>query len=198
MSQLDLSNLFHALADLLDEGDEGIAAIGAAALRRHAAAQVSTSDKMLPTNGEIKDLLKEPNALSCCAHLWPIIDDLAWRHSGLDDGRITKDVALRMQTVELIGDHGMIHDDDCRVGLFAQTTNTDYVVRTHAAEELFVQIAGRAEWFKQGSPYAEKHPGDRMHHASNQPHASRSGDSAMIAVWVWAGDIGYETYKYTG
>ena len=128
----------------------------------------------------------------------PVFDSLAWRYSGYDDGRISEDVALHMQTVELIGAHGMIHDDHCRVGLFAQTAATDYAIRIHAAEELFVQIAGHAEWFKQGTDYAERGAGDRMHHLSNQPHASRTSHSAMIALWVWAGDIGYDTYKYTG
>ena len=92
----------------------------------------------------------------------------------------------------------MIFDDTCRAGLFAQVPNVDYIIRTHAAEELFVQIAGEAEWMKGDEPYSLRKAGDRMHHASYEPHASRTKDKAMIAVWVWAGELSYGTYSYEG
>ena len=134
----------------------------------------------------------------CAAEILPVMDSLSWHYSGYEDGRISADVALRMMTVELIGADGMIFDDFCRVGLFAQTANTNYVIRTHAAEELFVQLAGEAQWYKEGTAYTPRLPGDRMHHASYQPHASRTANQAMIAAWVWAGNIAYEEYKYAG
>ena len=190
--------MFHALADLFDQGDEEIAAIGAAALRRHADAKCSIESPDLTTAAEISNLLTTPSALPCAADIAPLMHQLSWHYSGHEDGRISDDVALRMQTVELIGADGMIYDDACRVGLFAQTANTDYIIRTHAAEELFVQIAGEGEWYKEGSPYTLRHPGDRMHHASYQPHASRTLDKGLIALWVWAGDVSYKKYSYVG
>ena len=198
METVDLSAMFHALADLFEEGSEEIAAIGAAALRRHADARVPAERLSLTTNAEIAAILQTPNALPCAAQVSEVLNDLSWHYSGYDDGRITENVALRMQTVELIGAHGMIHDDTCRVGLFAQTADTDYIIRTHAAEELFVQIAGEGEWCKGDAPYAVRGPGDRMHHASYQPHASRTTGSALIALWVWAGELGYDKYDYKG
>ena len=190
--------MFHALADLFDEGSEEIAAIGAAALRRHANAEVRAERVSLTTNEEIANILGTPNALPCAQQVSEVLGDLSWHYSGYDDGRITENVALRMQTVELIGAHGMIYDDSCRVGLFAQTANTDYIIRTHAAEELFVQIAGEGEWCKGDIPYSTRGPGERMHHASYEPHASRTTHSALIALWVWAGELGYDKYDYKG
>jgi hypothetical protein len=198
MHNVDLSALFHALAILLDEGEETIAATGAAALRRHASAKVPAEQVKLSTNKEIAELLNTQGALPCAQLVSPVLDDLSWHYSGYDDGRISPDVALRMQTVEMIGADGMIYHDTCRVGLFAQTADTDYIIRTHAAEELFVQIAGEAEWCKGEKPYTLRRPGDRMHHASYEPHASRTTNSALIAVWVWAGDLGYDKYAYKG
>ena len=198
MAELQLSQMFHALADLFDEGSEGIASTGAAALRRHADAKCAIEAADLTTAAEITALLTTPNALPCAAKVTPLMDQLSWHYSGYEDGRISADVALRMQTVELIGADGMIFDPDCRVGLFAQTANTDYIIRTHSAEELFVQIAGEAEWYKEGTPYALRCPGDRMHHASYQPHASRTLDKGIIALWVWAGDVAYDNYSYKG
>ena len=198
MANVDLNAMFHALADLFDEGSEEIAAIGAAALRRHAGAKVPAERVDLTTNAEIEAILKSPDALPCAQLVLDVLGDLSWHYSGYDDGRITENVALRMQTVELIGAHGMIHDDTCRVGLFAQTANTDYIIRTHAAEELFVQIAGSGEWCKSDAPYSQRGPGERMHHASYEPHASRTTNSALIALWVWAGELGYDKYDYKG
>ncbi len=198
MAQLDLSPLFSALADVLASGQEEIATIGAAALRRHAGSSPVSEPAVLDTNTAIENLLHDPNGLPCTTQILPVLDQLSWHYSGYDDGRISADVALKMQTVELIGALGMIFDDSCRVGLFAQTANTDYIIRTHAAEELFVQIAGEAEWMKGDELYCMRGPGDRMHHASFQPHASRTIDSALIAVWVWAGEVDYGTYSYVG
>jgi len=198
MADLKLSKLFTSLADLLDQGREDIAAIGANALRRHANTSCTAETATLATGEEITALLSTPNALPCAQHITPLMDQLSWHYSGYEDGRISADVALRMQTVELIGAHGMIHDQTCRVGLFAQTADTDYIIRTHSAEELFVQIAGEGEWYKEGTPYTLRQPGERMHHASYQPHASRTNRSGFIAVWVWAGDVGYQNYSYEG
>ena len=198
MPNVDLSSLFPALASVLEAGSEDIAAIGAAALRRHADDLVPAEQVQLGTNAEIAQLLNAPGALPCAAQIASVLDELSWHYSGYDDGRISVDVALRMQTVELIGANGMIFDESCRVGLFAQTAQTDYTIRTHAAEELFVQIAGEAEWRKGDQPFALKQPGDRMHHASYQPHASKTTRSALIAVWVWAGELGYDKYDYAG
>lgn len=198
MANVDLSSMFFALAEQFDQGSEDIAAIGAAALRRHANAVVPAERVSLKTNQEIADILQTPTALPCAKHVSDVLGDLSWHYSGYDDGRITENVALRMQTVELIGAHGMIHDDSCRVGLFAQTANTDYIIRTHAAEELFVQIAGEGEWCKGERPYTVRGPGERMHHASYEPHASRTTNSALIALWVWAGELGYDKYDYKG
>ncbi len=193
--------MFHALASALDqEGEcsENIARVGADALRRHAESSCPAEKTSLATGEEIFSLLQSPKALPCAVEITPYMDHLSWHYSGYEDGGISADVALRMQTVELIGADGMIDDPTCRVGLFAQTANTDYIIRTHSAEELFVQIAGEAEWYKQGTPYTMRHPGDRMHHASYQPHASRTINSGLLAVWVWAGDLAYENYNYQG
>ena len=194
----DFSALFEALADLFDQGNEPIAKVASTALRRHVNSTADFLPHALKTSEEIKTLLQISNALLCADLISPVMDDLSWHYSGLEDGRISETVARRMQTVEIIGADGMIYDDTCRVGLFSQTANTDYIIRTHAAEELFVQIAGEAEWMKGDEPYLNRHAGDRMHHASYQPHASRTKQSAMIAAWVWAGDLDYSKYNYTG
>ena len=156
--------------------------------------------ELLSTHGEIKKCLKDQNALPLqplAKTILEVMDDLHWHYSGYDDGRIAADVALRMQTCELIGPNGMIEHDLCRIGLFAQTANTDYVIRNHAAEELFLQIAGNGEWIKgEDGQYQTKKAGDFMHHRSFEDHASRTTDEAIIAAWIWTGDIDYKKYYY--
>lgn len=190
--------MFQALASLLEQGSEEIATIGAMSLRFHVNTPCSAENHKLATNTEISALLTTRTALPCATEIAPVMDQLSWHYSGYEDGRISADVALRMQTVELIGADGMIFDPSCRVGLFAQTANTDYVIRKHSAEELFVQIAGEGEWYKQGVDYTLRQPGDRMHHATYQPHDSRTKNQGLIALWVWAGDVAYQNYSYAG
>ena len=194
----DLKPFLISLARLFEEGDEPIAERAAHALRLHAASPAEFIPHDLTTHREITDVLAAQNALPCAEQILPVMDDLSWHYSGYDDGRISENVALKMQTVEIIGSDGMIYDDTCRIGLFAQTAHTDYVIRSHPAEELFVQIAGECEWMKGDLPYTLRQPGARMFHASNQPHASRTKGSAMLAAWVWAGDLDYGKYHYTG
>lgn len=198
MTRPSLSNLFVALADLLDEGSEPIAAIGSAALRRYALSPCPACNFSPANTAGIANLLRSPSTLPCARELTTTSQHLPWYHSGYENGRINPDVALRMLTVELIGRDGLIFEDSCRVGLFVQFSNTNYITRTHSAEELFVQIAGEGEWFVQGSNYVTRRPGDRMHHASYQPHASRTTHSGLLALWVWAGEISFDSYQYAG
>ncbi|NKB52463.1 MAG: hypothetical protein GKR97_09600 [Rhizobiaceae bacterium] len=86
-------------------------------------------------------------------------------------------------------------EDIARIG---SDTLRRHATPTCPAEGLFVKIAGQAEWYKEGSTNTLSPSGDRMHHASYQPHASRTTHSDLLAVWVRAGDVANENYNYQG
>ena len=195
---MPFADVLNELANLFDEGDEQIAKVAAEICVRCANQNPDKKrEGKIQAHSQAVELLQKTES-DVAKAIIPVINELDWYHSGYEDGRISEDVALKMQTVEIIGPDGIYWDDKCRVGLFIQTANTDYITRTHEAEELFIQIAGQAEWTKNNQPYQTKNPGDRMHHESYQPHASQTKNSAMVAAWVWWGNINYDTYKYEG
>lgn len=123
---------------------------------------------------------------------------LLWHASGQADGRIREEISSRIVTCELIGRNGMYFHPTVRVGLFAQTAQTDYVTRQHLAEETFVMLGGQGFWQAGDGPSETKKSGDIIHHPSMMPHASVTTTSPFIAAWRWTGEIGYDGYELTG
>lgn len=59
----------------------------------------------------------------------------------------------------------------------------------HPAEEVYVVLAGSAEFHRAGETSAILHSGDVCEHRSNQPHAMVTHEQAVIAYVVWRGDL---------
>ena len=100
--------------------------------------------------------------------------------------------------VELIGPDGIVRSDGIRLGLYGVLPGNEYGIRTHPAEEVFVMLAGKAYWKRGDSPYLLHGSGERSHHPSMLPHATKSGDSAFMSIYVWHGDISTDGYSYAG
>lgn len=125
-------------------------------------------------------------------------DLMDWHYSGLSDGRIRPEIALRMMTTEVIGPDGMFDHPTVRIGLFAQSADVAYVTRKHAAEETFIMLGGAGDWQKGDEPVRGCVVGDVIHHPPMVPHSSRTHDRPLIALWRWTGDISYRAYELTG
>lgn len=192
--RIGLGRLFEQLARILDRGHEPIAKLGATALRRAASTARSVDMVGFPGTAKFEPVLDQTADPDILAALKPVFSHLNWHHSGHENGRIPEQIALRMLTCELIGPDGLVRDHTCRVGLFAQDAHLDYPARTHSAEELFAMIAGDGFWRRSDEPEMRRQPGDRIHHRSYEPHASRTGASPLVAIWAWAGDIDFASY----
>lgn len=122
---------------------------------------------------------------------------IPWFHAGLDDGKIAPETARRMLTAELVGPTAPIHNDLLRVGLFWQDAGVDYPVRSHAAEECYIMLAGKGGWSADHAPHSPRTPGEVIFHPSFIAHASRTDTTPMLAVWRWSGDISWDSYVCT-
>ena len=60
----------------------------------------------------------------------------------------------------------------------------------HPAEEMYLVVAGEAEFLRHGMPAETLRPGETVFHASDQPHAMRTHDRAVLAYVVWRGELG--------
>lgn len=122
---------------------------------------------------------------------------IPWVPSG-HGGRIRQDIAARMMTAELVGPDGAFYAPDIRLGLWLQGPGVDYVTRSHAAEESFAILAGRAVWTRGTGPEYTAGCGDMIHHPSHIDHSSRTKETPMLAAWRWSGDISFEAYSLKG
>ena len=100
--------------------------------------------------------------------------------------------------IELLGPNGLIYSNKVRLGLYGMEPNSEYGLRTHPAEELYIMLAGESDWLLANKPYKTHHPGDHSYHPSMMPHASKTNDVAFFSVYAWHGDLSTENYSYKG
>ncbi len=100
--------------------------------------------------------------------------------------------------VELVGPEGLAKSSTVRLGLYGILPNSEYGIRTHPAEEVFIMLAGQAYWKHGNEPYLIHGPGERSYHPSMMAHATQTAEKAFLSVYVWYGDISAENYVYEG
>ena len=118
---------------------------------------------------------------------------LAWRQPGF--GQIQKDIVKHMSVCEIIGPSGQINNDKVRFGLFFQEPEITYPIHCHAAEEFYLTISGPSEWKKNNDEWCSHGAGDVIHHLPFQPHAIRTKNTPLLAIWGWTGDIRSNSYQ---
>lgn len=120
---------------------------------------------------------------------------LPWTDRGF---RLPDEIDGRNAYAELIGPTGPIHSDECRFGFYLQAPDCLYPAHSHAAEEVYYILSGSAEWRLSGTEtFVPSVPG-LVHHLPWQLHEMRTGQSPLLAMWVWTGDIRYSTYAISG
>jgi hypothetical protein len=99
-----------------------------------------------------------------------------------------EELADRIAFAELIGPDGPLWAPGCRVGFTVVAEQTAYPLHSHPAVELYLVLAGRAEW---STPTCNRRvpPGDLVLHRSDEPHSMRTSDEPLLALWGWRGDI---------
>ena len=100
--------------------------------------------------------------------------------------------------VELVGPDGLVKSESIRLGLYGMLPNSEYGVRTHPAEEIYIMLAGECFWKRGDVPYSCERSNGRSYHPSLMPHASKTEDQAFMSVYAWVGDLSTESYKYLG
>lgn len=89
----------------------------------------------------------------------------------------------------LIGDGGAFRSEHLRTFVVYMPPHLDYPWHHHPAEEVYLVLAGSAEFKIRGEANQVLVAGDSIHHQSNQPHAATTHETGMIAYVVWKGDL---------
>ena len=73
-------------------------------------------------------------------------------------------------------------------GLLLLGPHTHYPAHAHEAEEVYVPLYGTAEWLKGDGPWRAHAPGALIHHRRDEPHAMRTADAPLLALYLWRSD----------
>lgn len=191
---MSLPDLFNAVAEVLD---------GDLAIERQARAALLAANPSARYQGPVQPLpdsmvqvLSAPDAHPTCRKL--LDTPLNWVPPQTSSDPAYVAHSHKKVHVELIGPGGLVPSDGIRLGLYGIGPQSEYGLRTHPAEEVFVMMAGRVLWKRGEAPYLMHGPGERSYHPSMLPHATRTEEMAFMSVYVWSGDISTDNYSYAG
>jgi mannose-6-phosphate isomerase-like protein (cupin superfamily) len=111
---------------------------------------------------------------------------LCWRQT-YDGPNVAETFLDRYGWAELLGPYGLFTSDRTRLGFLLLGTDTLYPAHAHAAEELYLVLAGTADWQKGAEPWQPMPPGTAIHHTPHQPHAMRTTAEPLLAMYLWWG-----------
>ena len=142
----------------------------------------------LPVTRELPRLggLASPATRGIVERLVGAAERLAWRQTyGPEDFGAA--FLERYGWTEFIGRRGPIASDTLACGVLLLGAATDYPSHAHAAEEVYVPLAGTALWQRGTEPFTARMPGEAIHHPSWTPHAMRTTAEPLLALYVWRG-----------
>jgi hypothetical protein len=70
-------------------------------------------------------------------------------------------------------------------GVLVLGPDTFYPPHRHEAEEIYLPLVGTAEWLQGEAVWRERPPGTLIHHSSEEPHAMRTGEHPLMAMYLW-------------
>jgi quercetin dioxygenase-like cupin family protein len=70
-------------------------------------------------------------------------------------------------------------------GVVVLGPGTLYPHHRHEAEEIYVPLSGTAAWQQGDAVWREHAPGTLIHHLSEEPHAMRTGEEPLLALYLW-------------
>jgi hypothetical protein len=89
---------------------------------------------------------------------------------------------------ELLGLTGPVPSQHLACGFLLLGPSTMYPRHRHEAEEIYVPLSGTAAWQHGNQGWREESPGTVIHHASDEPHAMRTGIQPLLALYLWRSD----------
>jgi mannose-6-phosphate isomerase-like protein (cupin superfamily) len=113
--------------------------------------------------------------------------DLAWRQTYRAD-EVGPAFLARYGWAELVGPAGVWPTAAARLGFLLLGPEALYPPHAHAAEEIYLVLAGTADWRRGGEPWRPRPPGALVHHPPGLPHATRTADQPLLALYVWWGE----------
>jgi len=125
-----------------------------------------------PAYQAVRDALVDCASLAC------------WRET-YKDTSIGEDFMARFGCYGLIGPNAPVTSSKMLAWVVYMPARLWYPYHHHPGEEMYLTLAGSADFLKHGAERETLRPGDVAVHASNQPHATETHEHPMLAYAVW-------------
>ena len=113
-----------------------------------------------------------------------VADSLEWRQT-----YAAEDVGARFMEnygwTELVGPRGPAPSERLACGILILGPRTLYPPHRHEAYEVYVPLAGTAEWRQGARGWHSYAPGTVVEHASDVAHAMRTAEEPLVAIYLW-------------
>jgi len=86
------------------------------------------------------------------------------------------------------GPPALARHDSLAFGVLLLGPRTHYPQHQHPASEIYIPL-NTAEWWRGDGPWREEAPGAVIYHAPNVPHATRAGQTPLLALYLWRGEL---------
>lgn len=118
-------------------------------------------------------------------------DRLYWEQSYKKEDDVVSDAMLAAYGfAEIIGKLGPFVSERIRAGIGIYGPNIVYPRHQHQAEEIYIILAGSAEFKIGAAEEARRSTGDVVYVESNTPHGFRANDQSLVIYYLWqAGDL---------
>jgi hypothetical protein len=135
------------------------------------------------------------NVSAVCAKLEPFRPRLRWQQNPNYAGA---DFLSGYAYCELLGPAGPLRHPDIALGLLLLGPRITYPEHAHPAAEVYAVVAGCAQWRRGDRVWCRRAPGERIHHASNEPHAMRTTDEPLLAAYLWQDHLNVAAHLLEG
>ena len=116
--------------------------------------------------------------------LTALADSLAWRQT-YTASELGAAFMHNYGWTEFVGPRGLAPSDRLACGILVLGPHTEYPWHRHEAYEVYVPVAGTAEWQQGDRAWQLQAPATAIEHASDVPHAMRTTVEPLVALYLW-------------
>jgi hypothetical protein len=111
---------------------------------------------------------------------------LEWRQTYTAE-EVTVEFLQNYAWCEILGPKALKSSLRIACGFLLLGPDTLYPRHRHAAEEIYLPLSGTAQWQQGDENWRRRAPGALIHHPSEEPHAMRTADAPLLALYLWRG-----------